>query len=117
MATWAIGDVQGCWQTLQKLLESICWKPNVDSLWFVGDLVNRGPSSLEVLRWVRKNSERLVVVLGNHDIHLLARSLGTAKRREEDTLDEILEAPDRDDLLEWLRTRPLLHRFGPYVMV
>ena len=117
MATWVIGDVHGCWLTLQKLLDKIRWKPKVDSLWFVGDLVNRGPSSLEVLRWARENSERLVVVLGNHDLHLLARSLGAAKKRQEDTLEEILEAPDRDHLLGWLRTRPLLHRFGPYVMV
>lgn len=117
MATWVIGDVHGCWQTLRRLLESIEWDPKGDGLWFVGDLVNRGPSSLEVLRWARENSERLTVVLGNHDLHLLARSVGAAKRRKEDTLEEILEAPDREDLLRWLRSRPLLHRFGPYVMV
>jgi bis(5'-nucleosyl)-tetraphosphatase (symmetrical) len=117
MATWVIGDVHGCWQTLRRLLESIEWDPRDDDLWFVGDLVNRGPSSLEVLRWAYENSERLTVVLGNHDLHLLARSVGAAKRRKEDTLEEILEAPDREDLIQWLRSRALLHRFGPFVMV
>ena len=117
MATWAIGDVHGCWLTLRKLLESIGWNPKNDFLWFVGDLVNRGPASLEVLRWTRQNSDRLVVVLGNHDLHLLARSVGAAKARKEDTLDTILGAPDRDELLRWLRSRPMFHRFGPFVMV
>jgi len=117
MATWAIGDVHGCWLTLQRLLESIRWDPSRDSLWFVGDLVNRGPSSLEVLRWAREHSGRLTVVLGNHDLHLLARAVGATKARKEDTLDEILEAPDHEELLGWLRSRPLIHRFGPYVMV
>ncbi len=117
MATWAIGDVHGCWLTLERLLESIQWDPDRDSLWFVGDLVNRGPSSLEVLRWAYENRGRLAVVLGNHDLHLLARDIGVAKARKEDTLDEILKAPDRAELLAWLRSRPLIQRFGPYVMV
>ena len=103
MATWAIGDVHGCWLTLERLLESICWDSDRDSLWFVGDLVNRGPSSLEVLRWAYENSDRLAVVLGNHDLHLLARDVGVAKARKEDTLDAILVAPDREQLLSWLR--------------
>jgi len=117
MATWAIGDIHGCWLTLQRLLESIHWDSERDSLWLVGDLVNRGPSSLEVLRWAYEHRKGLTVVLGNHDLHLLARSVGAAKARKEDTLEEILEAPDREELLAWLRTRPLVHRFGPYVMV
>lgn len=117
MATWAIGDVHGCWLTLQRLLESIHWDPHRDSLWLVGDLVNRGPSSLEVLRWAHENRGRLTVVLGNHDLHLLARAAGAVKARKEDTLDEILGAQDRLELLEWLQSRPLVHRFGPYVMV
>ena len=79
MATWAIGDVHGCWLTLERLLESIRWDPDRDSLWFVGDLVNRGPSSLDVLRWAYENRGRVAVVLGNHDLHLLARDLGVAK--------------------------------------
>jgi bis(5'-nucleosyl)-tetraphosphatase (symmetrical) len=117
MATWVIGDVHGCWKTLQRLLGSIGWDPDRDSLWFVGDLVNRGPASLDVLRWTFEHRANLNVVLGNHDLHLLARAAGAAKKRKEDTLDQILAAPDRRELLEWLRTRPLVHRFGPYVMV
>jgi len=117
MATWVIGDIHGCWETLQRLLGRIEWKPERDELWLVGDLVNRGPRSLEVLRWARENSERLVAVLGNHDLHLLARAAGVAGAKEEDTLDEILAAPDRDELLGWLRRRPLVHRLGPFVMV
>jgi bis(5'-nucleosyl)-tetraphosphatase (symmetrical) len=117
MATWVIGDVHGCWRTLERLLDRIEWNPDEDELWMVGDLVNRGPSSLEVLRWARNNSDRLTVVLGNHDLHLLARAAGVAKAKKDDTLDEILAAPDRDELLEWLRARPLLHHFGPWVMV
>ncbi len=117
MATWVIGDVHGCWLTLERLLQSIKWEPASDELWFVGDLVNRGPSSLEVLRWAFDNRERLTVVLGNHDLHLLSRAAGVRDEKKDDTLDQILEAPDRDDLMEWLRTRPLIHRFGPFVMV
>jgi bis(5'-nucleosyl)-tetraphosphatase (symmetrical) len=111
MATWAIGDVHGCWLTLQRLLESIHWDPDRDSLWLVGDLVNRGPSSLDVLRWACENRGRLTVVLGNHDLHLLARAVGAAKARKEDTLDEILEAPDQGELLAWLRSLPLVQCF------
>ena len=103
MATWAIGDIHGCWATLQKLLGRIGWDPTRDVLWCVGDLVNRGPSSLEVLRWARSNSGRLKVVLGNHDLHLLERAVGAADEREGDTLDEVLAAPDLDRLLAWLR--------------
>jgi bis(5'-nucleosyl)-tetraphosphatase (symmetrical) len=117
MATWVIGDVHGCWLTLQRLLENIQWRPDRDALWFVGDLVNRGPSSLDVLRWAYGNRGKLTAVLGNHDLHLLARAAGAAKKRKEDSLEEILAAPDREELLEWLRARPLAHRFGPYVMV
>ena len=117
MTSWVIGDIHGCWETLQRLLERIEWKPERDELWLVGDLVNRGPSSLEVLRWAHEHSERLVAVLGNHDLHLLARAAGVAEAKEEDTLDEVLAAPDRDELLGWLRARPLVHRFGPFVMV
>ena len=117
MATWAIGDIHGCWATLQKLLDRIEWDPSRDFLWCVGDLVNRGPSSLDVLRWAQSNSGRLSVVLGNHDLHLLARAAGAADERAGDTLDEVLAAPDRDQLLAWLRSRPMVHHFGPYVMV
>lgn len=117
MSTWVIGDVHGCWLTLERLLERIDWQANCDELWFVGDLVNRGPSSLEVLRWASDNRDSITVVLGNHDLHLLSRAAGTASRKKDDTLDEVLTAPDRDGLLEWLGTRSLVHRFGPFVMV
>lgn len=117
MATWVIGDVHGCWQTLQALLERIEWQPGRDRLWLVGDLVNRGPSSLEVLRWAHEHRDRLVVVLGNHDLHLLARAAGVAARKKDDVLEEVLAADDREQLLGWLRRRPLMHSFGPYVMV
>jgi bis(5'-nucleosyl)-tetraphosphatase (symmetrical) len=99
------------------LLEEIEWRPDRDELWFVGDLVNRGPSSLEVLRWAVRNRDRVTVVLGNHDLHLLSRAVGAAPERTEDTLDAVLGAADRRELLGWLRERPLLHHFGPFVMV
>ena len=117
MGTYAIGDLQGCDQSFQSLLGRIDFRPGADRLWLVGDLVNRGPGSLEVLRWVRRNEEHLVTVLGNHDLHLLATAAGHRKVSRKDTLTGILEAPDRDDLLEWLRQRPLLHREGAHLMV
>jgi len=117
MATWVIGDIHGCWLTLQRLLEKIEWNAAKDELWLVGDLVNRGPSSLEVLRWAVDHDDHVTAVLGNHDLYLLARACGIAPGKESDTLDQILEAPDREDLLEWLRNRPLMHQFGRFVLV
>ncbi|GAG40522.1 unnamed protein product, partial [marine sediment metagenome] len=116
MATYVIGDIHGCWQTLQRLLARIEWNPTVDELWLVGDLVNRGPASLEVLRWAA-NQQRLVAVLGNHDLHLLARAEGLVDGRSEDMIDEVLDAPDRDHLLAWLRARPFIHVRDDVVMV
>ena len=109
MTTYAIGDVQGCFDALQALLEKIRFDPARDALRLTGDLVNRGPRSLETLRFVKGLGERAVNVLGNHDLHLLAVAAGAAKRKKHDTLDEILAAHDRDELLDWLRRRPLLH--------
>src|SRR5579863_4424148 len=109
MARWAIGDVQGCAQELAQLIERIGYKSDRDQLWFVGDLVNRGPYSLKVLRLVRALGDNARCVLGNHDLHLLAVALVRAKLRKSDTLSEILQAPDRDPLLEWLLQRPLAH--------
>lgn len=117
MATYAIGDIHGCWATLEGLLERIRFSSGRDRLWLVGDLVNRGPRSLAVLRWARGLGDGAVVVLGNHDLHLLARAAGVAERRRRDTLEEVLAAPDRGELLAWLASRPLLHREGGRVLV
>jgi bis(5'-nucleosyl)-tetraphosphatase (symmetrical) len=116
VATWVIGDIHGCFATLERLLERIGWNGG-DELWLVGDLVNRGPRSLEVLRWAWEHRDRLTVVLGNHDLHLLTRAAGIGKTKKDDTLDEVLKAPDRKRLLGWLRSRPLIHNSGDFVLV
>lgn len=117
MATYAIGDVQGCFEELTALLEAIGFDRNKDRLWFVGDLVNRGPASLATLRFVRDLGERALTVLGNHDLHLLAVAHGFAKARGDDTLSEVLAAPDCGSLLEWLRYRSMLHVEANHVLV
>src|ERR1041384_8423693 len=109
MATFAIGDLQGCLDDLKRLLDRIAFDPAEDQLWFTGDLVNRGPQSLESLRFVKQLGRHAVAVLGNHDLHLLAVAAGTAPLRKSDTLDDVLAASDREELLDWLRHRPLLH--------
>jgi bis(5'-nucleosyl)-tetraphosphatase (symmetrical) len=118
VATYAIGDIQGCWRSLERLLAAISWDPAHDRLWLAGDLVNRGPGSLEVLRWAASlPEERLVTVLGNHDLHLLSAAEGLRELKPSDTLQPVLEAPDRDDLLAWLWRQPLLHREGEHLLV
>jgi bis(5'-nucleosyl)-tetraphosphatase (symmetrical) len=117
MATYAIGDIQGCFQPLQRLLDEIRFDALRDRLWLVGDLVNRGPDSLATLRFVRELGECAVAVLGNHDLHLLMVAEGLEKLRRDDTLEEVLAAPDRDELLAWLRHRPLMHYEGEFAMV
>src|ERR1700753_3444856 len=107
MALYAIGDVQGCDAELETLLTSLRFSADKDRLWFVGDLVNRGPASLEVLRRVRALGAAATVTLGNHDLHLLAVAYGCGRIRSDDTLADILSAPDRDSLLEWLQHQPL----------
>jgi bis(5'-nucleosyl)-tetraphosphatase (symmetrical) len=114
---YAIGDVQGCHEELRALLALLKFSPDRDRLWFVGDLVNRGPRSLETLRLVRALGDNAVVVLGNHDLHLLAVVHGSHRKRKADTLDAVLAAPDRDALLEWLLTRPLAHSEAGDLMV
>ncbi len=117
MATYVIGDIHGCYQTLQQLLEILPFDPASDKLWSTGDLVNRGPDSLGVLRWARELGETLTVVLGNHDLHMLAVAAGARAMREDDDFRDVLEAPDADDFLEWLSTRPLFHRRGDTALV
>src|SRR5512135_549826 len=117
MAIYAVGDVQGCYIELVRLLEKISFDPAADRLWLVGDLVNRGPGSLEVLRLIKSLGDSAITVLGNHDLHLLAVSEGAAELHRSDTLDEVLAAPDRDELLFWLRQQRLLHAEGGYVLV
>jgi bis(5'-nucleosyl)-tetraphosphatase (symmetrical) len=117
MATYAIGDVHGCFATLEALLARLGFTAGRDRLWLVGDLVNRGPRSLDVLRWAAGMGESLVAVLGNHDLYLLARAAGAVERKRRDTLDEVLAAPDSGQLLAWLRARPLIHREGDTVLV
>jgi bis(5'-nucleosyl)-tetraphosphatase (symmetrical) len=117
MATYAIGDIQGCHLEFQRLLEQIAFDPAADRLWLTGDLVNRGPQSLEVLRSVRALGEAAITVLGNHDLHLLMLAEGHSKQREDDTLGPILAAPDRDELLDWLRQQRMLHVEAGHVMV
>jgi len=108
MARYAIGDIQGCCDELKALLARCQFSADRDQLWFVGDLVNRGPQSLETLRYVRALGANATVVLGNHDLHLLALAYGSKRKvKDGDTLDAVLGASDRDQLLEWLLRRPL----------
>ena len=110
MAVYAIGDIQGCDDELGHLLTRLGFSPSRDTLWFVGDLVNRGPRSLEALRRVKALGASAICVLGNHDLHLLALVLSPHEPvKSKDTLDSILNAPDRDELIHWLRHRPMLH--------
>ncbi|HEY2275624.1 MAG TPA: symmetrical bis(5'-nucleosyl)-tetraphosphatase [Steroidobacteraceae bacterium] len=117
MTRYAIGDVQGCHEELRELIALLKFSPDRDRLWFVGDLVNRGPSSLETLRLVHALGDNAVVVLGNHDLHLLAVVHGIHRKKKSDTLEAVLAAPDRDQLLEWLLTRPLAHSEAGDLMV
>jgi len=114
LARYAIGDIQGCYAQLRALVERLRFSPDRDQLWFVGDLVNRGPQSLEVLRYVRALGDNAVVVLGNHDLHLLALAHGSHKHRSGDTLHAIFDAPDRDAIFAWLLRRPLAHFDAPH---
>jgi len=111
MATYAIGDIQGCYKPLRKLLKAVAFQPGADELWCVGDLINRGPKSLDTLRYLRDIGESATVVLGNHDLHFLALyyqcTPDTINGRH--TLDELLAAPDCGELADWLRHKPLAH--------
>lgn len=117
MATYAIGDLQGCFKQLQHLLELIAFSSSRDRLWFVGDLVNRGPDSLSLLRFISQLGDSAATVLGNHDLHLLLVAEEIASQRRGDTLQAILDAPDRDQLIYWLRHQKILHIEDDYVLV
>ena len=118
MATYAIGDIQGCFDSLQNLLERCAFDPAQDRLWLVGDIVNRGPKSLETLRFVKSLGSAALTVLGNHDLYLLMVAEGGAKfRAKDDTLQPILDAPDCTELLDWLRHQQLCHTEGDYCLV
>ena len=117
MSTYVVGDIQGCFDPFQNLLERVGFNPDKDRIWSVGDLVNRGPKNLETLRWFYDHRDNVNIVLGNHDLHLLAVSAGTRKRNPKDSLDDILGAPDRDKLIEWLQFQPLAHRESKVTMV
>ncbi|MCP4445307.1 MAG: symmetrical bis(5'-nucleosyl)-tetraphosphatase [Myxococcales bacterium] len=113
---YAIGDVQGCFESLQALLKQLPLQDE-DRIWLCGDLVNRGPMSAEVLRWAMAQGERLRVVLGNHDLHLLSAAAGKRKAKARDTFQDVLDADDREELLGWLVRQPLAVREGEYLMV
>jgi len=117
MGTFAVGDVHGHARTLRALLDEAGFREGKDRLWFVGDLVNRGPDSLAVLRFVAGLGDRAVVVLGNHDLHLIGRALGVREARRDDTFDGVLEAHDGEALVSWLRARPFVHREDDWLMV
>jgi len=117
MATLAIGDVQGCYDQLMRLLERAGFDERRDVLWFVGDLINRGPRSAQTLRFAKRLGERQATVLGNHDLTLLSVAAGIKKPHHGDTFDEILNAPDRDELVDWLRHQKMMHAEGGNAMV
>ncbi len=117
MSTYVVGDIQGCLQPLKCLLRAVNFNLDKDVLWSVGDIVNRGPKSLNALRFLYKMRHRLVVVLGNHDLHLLAVAAGVRQPSRSDTFDKILQAADREELLHWLAQQPLIHHEHAHTLV
>ena len=117
MSTYVVGDIQGCFAPFLELLERIKFNPDKDQLWSVGDIVNRGPDNLGVLRWFFAHRDNVTMVLGNHDLHLMAVSAGARKPSRRDNLEDILEAPDREKLIEWLHYQPLAHPEKKVTMV
>jgi bis(5'-nucleosyl)-tetraphosphatase (symmetrical) len=117
VATYAIGDIQGCLAPFRRLLHQISFDPRTDQLWLAGDLVNRGPDSLALLRFVRSLGDAVRIVLGNHDLFLLAVAEDIATVRPKDTIHDVLEARDRGELIAWLRRQPLHYREGSFLMI
>ena len=116
MTTYVIGDIQGCYADLTGLLSQIAFDRNQDQLWSVGDLINRGTDNLATLRWFYDHRSAVKVVLGNHDLHLLAHYAGVGRKSRSDNFQDILEAEDAKILLDWLVQQPLMHREGPLLM-
>ena len=117
MSTYVVGDIQGCFEPFQHLLAQVRFNPDKDRLWSTGDLVNRGPQNLETLRWFHTHRDNVTLVLGNHDLHLMAVSAGASKPGPSDNMHDIIEAPDRESLLEWLRCQPLVHHENKVALV
>ena len=117
MATYAIGDIQGCYHSFQQLLQKTGFQARQDKLWLVGDVINRGAGSLEMLRWIYQHRQQVVLVLGNHDLHALAVFEGYVPLHASDTLQALLDAPDAGELFGWLREQPLVYRNDNYLMV
>lgn len=117
MSTYVVGDIQGCFKPLMQLLKDVNFDPSIDRLWSVGDLINRGPKNLSTLRWFYEHREAVTVVLGNHDLHLLAVVSGARAMGSADNFEDILDAPDRDVLCNWLLHRPLAHHDQGVTMV
>ncbi|MDH4186556.1 MAG: symmetrical bis(5'-nucleosyl)-tetraphosphatase [Nitrospira sp.] len=117
MAIYAIGDIQGCLDPFRRLLDRVSFDPRTDRLWLVGDLVNRGPDSLNLLRFVRGLGNTVCMVLGNHDLFLLAAAEGIAAVRHKDTIHDVLRAGDCGELIAWLRRQPLHHHEESFFMV
>ena len=120
MATYAIGDVQGCYDELMDLVALVDFDPSIDRFWFTGDLIDRGPKSLDVLRYVKGLGHAAVTVLGNHDLSLIAAAAGhrrRSKRTKRDGIDEVLEADDAAELVDWLRHRPLVHHERGHLLI
>ena len=109
MSTYVVGDIQGCFEPFQCLLKQVKFNPDKDRLWSVGDVINRGSGNLETLRWFYAHRDNVTMVLGNHDLHLMAVSPGARKPSRKDNFHDILEAPDREQLIEWLHFQPLVH--------
>lgn len=117
MTTYVVGDIQGCLNPLTRLMDRVKFDPSTDCLWSVGDIVNRGPQSLDTLRFLKSLGGSFKMVLGNHDLHLIALAYGIHTPKKGDTLNEILTAPDRQELIDWLRKQPLIFRTENYVVV
>ena len=117
MHTYIVGDLQGCYDALRRVLDMAGFDPDHDQLWSVGDVVNRGPDSLAVLRYLKSLGPRFQMVLGNHDLHLLAIAYQSRSPKKSDTVDAVLKASDRDELIAWLRQQPLIYQNGNIVLV